>query len=179
MLSLAMTKTTGLWWQAGNDSPAIMPARGRQFPSHASDRHRSWSVSGDAGVFFPADSSGGRTAKPASPPPPLTPPSVASPPPDPTAWWATRSRVGLASRPDNGAPGWGRRPLSSIGIDHQPEDHVVQAGHVAECCDAAQQEQHGGEEEEEPRRRCRTGSGGGGGGRAGGWEALQCRPAVW
>ncbi len=74
-----------------------------------------------------------------------------APPPsgDPAAWWAARSRVVLVSAPDDGAPGRGRSPHSYIGIDHQPDDYVVQAGHVAEHHGAARQEKHRGEEEEE------------------------------
>jgi hypothetical protein len=42
--ALAMTATTGLRWRAGNNSPAIMPARSWRLASHVLDRCRSWSM---------------------------------------------------------------------------------------------------------------------------------------
>ncbi len=56
-------------------------------------------------------------------------------------------------------PQTGKTALSSVGINHQPDNHAVQAGHVAERCGAAQQEQRRGDEEEEPRCRWLLGRG--------------------
>jgi hypothetical protein len=57
-----------------------------------------------------------------------------------------------------------RQLLSFVRVNHQLDNHVVQAGHVVERHGAARQEQRRGEEEEEPRRRRRGGGRATGGG---------------
>jgi hypothetical protein len=100
MPPLATTVTTGLRWQAGNNSPAIMPARRWRLSSHATNRRRSWCVT--AGVrpavmrVYSARHDGGGVH--ATKPVPPTPPMPLTPPPgtwhhpsgDPTAHWAAR-----------------------------------------------------------------------------------------
>ncbi len=130
-----------------------MPARRRRFPSHASDRHRPWSVS--SGVrpavtlaYSAIHDDGGCAAKPAPPPPP--------PPPTPLPGAAP-----LVTPPHGGPPGPGRRrracPRTGTtappdGEDFAPHPAALIIGHVVDRCGSVRQEQRGGEEEEEPRR---------------------------
>ncbi len=102
---------------------------------------------GDAGVFRPARGWRRLCRKTRTLTLPPTPLPGAAPPGNPTVWWAARSWVVPTSVPpdgDDGTPGRERLRPATCGIDHQPDIHVMQAGHVAECRGAAQQEQHKG-----------------------------------